>query len=218
MERRIGVFAIMNVVDAHFRRRFIRTTGASIKGRGMHDLEKYMRRDLAADPEGMKYCYPFDITHFYDNIQPVFVMYCLKRVFKDERLLQILDGLLHMIPNGLSKGLRSSQGLSNLLLSVFLDHFLKDQYGIRHFYRYCDDGRIFAKTKAELWVIRDIVHDLVGEIELTIKPNERIFPTRTGVDFLGYVTYSAEDVRLRKRVKKNFARKMHKVKSRRRRQ
>ena len=55
MERRIGVFAIMNIVDEHLKRRFIRTTAASIKGRGMHDLEKCICRDMAADPQGMKY-------------------------------------------------------------------------------------------------------------------------------------------------------------------
>lgn len=217
MERRIGVFAIMNVVDTYFRKRFIRTTAASIKGRGTHDLENCIRKDMAKDPDGMKYCYEFDIVHFYDNIMPEYVMYCLRRVFKDERLLRIMDGLLRMIPQGISKGLRSSQGLSNLLLSVFLDHFLKDIYGISHFYRYCDDGRIFSGFKLELWLCRDIVHEQTAQIELQVKENERIFPTQTGVDFLGYVTYNEDYVLLRKRIKQNFARKLHKVKSRRRR-
>ena len=217
MERRIGVFAIMNIVDEHLKRRFIRTTAASIKGRGMHDLEKCICRDMAADPEGMKYCYEFDIVHFYDNIMPHFVMYCLRRVFKDERLLTIFDGLLHMIPQGISKGLRSSQGVSNLLLSVFLDHYLKDLYGVRYFYRYCDDGRIFSGFKLALWESRGIVHEQTAKIELEIKKNERVFPTELGVDFLGYVTYSSDKVLLRKRVKQNYARKLHKVKSRRRR-
>lgn len=217
IERRIGVFAIMNVVDTYFRKRFIRTTGASIKGRGTHDLENCIRKDMADDPEGMKYCYEFDIVHFYDNIMPKFVMYCLKRVFKDERLLRIMDGLLHMIPQGISKGLRSSQGLSNLLLSVFLDHYLKDVCGVSHFYRYCDDGRIFSGIKLDLWMSRDVVHERTAQIELQIKGNERVFPTHTGVDFLGYVTYDEDFVLLRKRVKQNFARKLHRVKSRRRR-
>lgn len=217
MERRIGVFAIMNVVDTYFKKRFIRTTGASIKGRGTHDLEECIRRDMAADPEGMKYCYEFDIVQFYDNIMPEFVMYCLRRVFKDDRLLRIMDSLLHMIPQGISKGLRSSQGLSNLLLSTFLDHYLKDTCGVSHFYRYCDDGRIFSGQKLDLWMGRDIVHERTALIDLQIKGNERVFQTRNGVDFLGYVTYSPEFVKLRKRVKKNFARKFHKVKSRRRR-
>ena len=44
-----------------------------------------------------------------------------------------------------------------------------------------------------------------------------MFPLGEGVDFLGYVTFGADHVRLRKRIKQKFARKMHEVKSRRRR-
>ena len=50
-----------------------------------------------------------------------------------------------------------------------------------------------------------------------MKENERVFPLGEGVDFLGYVTFGADHVRLRKRIKQKFARKMHEVKSRRRR-
>ena len=62
MKDRIAVHAIMAVVDRHLRKRFIRTTSASIKRRGMHDLLAYVRRDMAEDPDGTRYCYKFDIT------------------------------------------------------------------------------------------------------------------------------------------------------------
>lgn len=217
MERRIGVFAIMSVVDVYLKKRFIRTTGASIKGRGTHDLHGCMKRDMCKDPEGMVYCYEFDIRHFYDNIMPGFVMYCLKRVFKDKTLLTIMDSLLHMIPNGISKGLRSSQGMSNLLLSSNLDHFLKDRYGVDYYYRYCDDGRVYSRSKKVLWEIRNIVNERMKCINLEIKETERVFPAEQGVDFLGYVTYSPKHILMRKRVKQDYARAFHEVKSRRRR-
>lgn len=133
MKDRIAVYAVMNVVDAHLHKRFIRTTGASIKGRGTHDLMKCIQRDLNADPEGTKYCYKFDVRRFYDNVKPDFVMWCYRRVFKDEVLLGLLEHFLHLLPEGISFGLRSSQGSGNLLLSVFLDHYLKDKYGVRYF-------------------------------------------------------------------------------------
>ncbi len=139
MYDRIAVHAIMTVVDCHLRKRFIRTTSASIKKRGMHDLLSYIRRDMVEDPEGTRYCYKFDITKFYESVKQDFVMYCVGRVFKDKKLIAILDNFVRLMPEGLSIGLRSSQGLGNLLLSVFLDHYLKDKYGVRHFYRYCDD-------------------------------------------------------------------------------
>ena len=217
MKDRIAVHAIMAVVDRHLRKRFIRTTSASIKKRGMHDLLSYIRRDMVEDPEGTRYCYKFDITKFYESVKQDFVMYCVGRVFKDKKLIAILDNFVRLMPEGLSIGLRSSQGLGNLLLSVFLDHYLKDKYGVRHFYRYCDDGVVLGKTKAELWKIRDIVHGHIQHVGLRVKGNDRVFPLGEGIDFLGYVTFGADHVRLRKRIKQKFARKMHEVKSRRRR-
>ncbi|MCR4699767.1 MAG: hypothetical protein K5757_02265 [Bacteroidaceae bacterium] len=217
MYDRIGVNAVMSIVDKHMRKRFIRTTSASIKERGMHDLLAYIRRDLKEDPEGTQYCYKFDISKFYDSVQPDYVMYCVRRIFKDKRLIALLDGFVRMMPSGISIGLRSSQGLGNLLLSVFLDHYLKDKYGVRHFYRYCDDGVVLAKSKEELWYVRDIVHEQVAKIGLKVKDNERVFPVGEGIDFLGYVIYNSEHVELRKRIKKKMARKMHEIKSRKRR-
>ena len=217
MYDRIAVYAVMNIVDQHLHKRYIRTTGASIKKRGTHDLRKCMQLDMDNDPEGTRYCYKFDVKHFYDNTKPEFVMWCFRRVFKDKTLLSLLDHFLHLLPEGISFGLRSSQASGNLLLSVFLDHFLKDKYGIKYFYRYCDDGVVLCGHKQENWLARNIVHEQIGEIDLEIKKNERVFPSAQGIDFLGYVTFNGSYSLLRKRVKKKYARKLHKVKSRKRR-
>ena len=216
LKNSIAAHAIMSVVDKHLKKRFIRTTSASIKNRGMHDLMKYIHRDMQEDPKGTRYCYKFDISKFYESVNQDFVMYCIHRVFKDKKLIAMLDNFVRIIPQGISIGLRSSQGLGNLLLSVYLDHYLKDRYGVRHFYRYCDDGVVLGKSKAELWEIRDAVHEQLEQIDLKVKTNERVFPVDEGIDFLGYVIYP-NHVLLRKRIKQKFARKMHEVKSRKRR-
>ncbi len=216
MKDRIAVHAVMSVVDSHLKRRFIRTTSASIKNRGMHDLMKYIRRDMRQDPGGTRYCYKFDISKFYESVSQDIVARCVRRVFKDRKLIALLDGFIRMMPRGISIGLRSSQGLGNLLLSVCLDHYLKDRCGVRHFYRYCDDGVVLCGSKAELWAIRDAVHERLEHIQLKVKANDRVFPVDEGIDFLGYVIYPGH-VLLRKRVKRKFARKMHEVKSRKRR-
>lgn len=157
MKERIAVHAVMNIVDKHLRRRFIRTTSASIKGRGMHDLMKCIHNDMQFDPEGTKYCYMFDIRKFYESVNQDSVKQCIRKVFKDPKLINILDGFIQMMPSGISIGLRSSQSLGNLLLSIHLDHFLKDELGIRYFYRYCDNGEVLASTKEELWKIDSFI-------------------------------------------------------------
>lgn len=216
MKDRIAIHAIMAVVDRHLKKRFIRTTSASIKERGMHDLLAYIHRDMQEQPETTRYCYKFDISKFYESIDQDTVMDCVRRVFKDRRLITLLDGFVRMMPRGLSIGLRSSQGLGNLLLSVHLDHVLKDECGVRHFYRYCDDGVVLAASKRELWEVREIVHNQMESIGLKVKANERVFPVTEGIDFLGYVI-RPDYIRLRKRIKKKAAAKLNEVKSRKRR-
>lgn len=215
--KRIGINAVMRVVDRHLRPRFIRTSGASIKGRGMHDLMKYIREDMRRDPDGTAYCYKADIRKFYENIDQDEIMHCVRRVFKDPVLISLLDKFVRLMPHGLSLGLRSSQGLANLLLSMVLDHQLKDGDAVRYYYRYCDDIVILAGDKKILWQVRDRIHQLLDTVGLEIKPNERVFPSSDGIDFLGYVIYSGDHVELRKRIKQKMARKMAEVKSRKRR-
>lgn len=88
MYDRIGVNAIMTVVDKHLRRRFIRTTSASIQGRGTHDLMKFICRDMEMDPEGTGYGYKFDIHHFYDNVLQDFAMWCFSVSSKTRNCLE----------------------------------------------------------------------------------------------------------------------------------
>lgn len=216
MKDRIAVHAVMSVVDEHLKRRFIRTTSASIKERGMHDLKTYIERDLRSYPDGTRFCYKFDISKFYESVDQQTIIDCVRHIFKDAKLIAILERFVRMMPKGVSIGLRSSQGLCNLLLSVVLDHPLKDRLRTRFFYRYCDDGVVLAGSKDELWRIRDFVHECVESIGLKIKANERVFPVTEGIDFLGYVIYPTHAL-IRKRIKQKFARKMGDVKSRKRR-
>lgn len=213
---RIGVNAVMNVIEKAVFGRFIRTTSASIKKRGMHDLKACIQRDIARDPEGTKYCYKFDVRKFYESIDQGVMMEVLKRLFKDPAILNLFENFVKMMPSGLSIGLRSSQTFGNLLLSYGFDHFLKDQCGVKYFYRYCDDGVILAWSKADLWRVRDLVHQRAKMLNLSIKPNERVFPISEGIDFLGYVIYP-DYAKLRKRNKQNAARRLHTLKSKRRR-
>jgi len=218
MKTRIKVSAVMIVVDKYLRRRFIRTTASSIKGRGVHDLKQYIERDLRQPGSDIRYWYKYDIRKFYDTVQQEQVKRCVRSVFKDKRLISILDQFIDVLPDGIgmSMGMRSSQGLCNLLLSVNVDHELKDLMGVGHDYRYCDDGVAGVGNKKELWKVRDSVHQHIAEIGQTVKPGERVFPVEEGIDFLGYVIYPSHTL-MRKNVKQAYAKKLHKVKSRRRR-
>jgi hypothetical protein len=217
-EDRIALHAIMAIVGKHIKKRLIRDTFAAIPGRGMHDGLNRLRKVLRDDPEGTKYCYKADIHKFYQSIKQEFVLYALSRIFKDKRLLNTMARIIHVLDNGLSIGMRPSQDLGNLLLSVFLDHFLKDKYGVKYYSRYCDDIVILGRTKEELAEIAEKVHFHIESIGLEIKNNERIFDVEEcGIDYLGYVIRH-DYVLLRKRIKKRFAQKIKTIRSKRRRQ
>ncbi len=218
MAARIKVNAIMRIVDKHLKKRYIRTTSASIKGRGMHDLKAYIEDDLRHGDGKITYWYKFDIRKFYDTVVQDFAMYALDHVFKDKLFLLLMEQLVRLLPGGLgmSMGLRASQGVCNLLLSAFLDHYVKDILMVLFFYRYCDDGVNGSNSKRYLWMLRNEVHECINSIGQEIKNNECIFPVKEGLDFLGYVIYPSHTI-LRKRVKQNFARKLKRIKSRKRR-
>lgn len=213
---RIGCHAVMNIVEEYAYLRYIRSTAASIKRRGVHDLLDYIRKDIQLHPEKMRYYYKGDVKKFYESISQDFMMYSLRRMFNEPILMAMFERFVRMMPSGLSIGLRSSQMFGNVLLSMHLDHYIKDRYGVKNWYRYCDDLDAHAATKKECWKVRDLVHECIDKTGLHIKPNECVRPLTEGLDFLGYVIYP-DHTRLRKRNKQNMARKLHKVKSKKRR-
>lgn len=216
IEDRIGINAIIRVLEKHIYPTIVLTSGASIKGRGMHRLYRKMRSDIRHDREGTRYFYKCDIRKFYQSVVQAIMKMVIRRYVKDKWLLPILDSFVELLENGISIGLRSSQFYGNILLSR-LDHRMKDQEHCRYYYRYCDDIVILASNKKQLWHWRNVVHEEIAKLGLELKPSEAVRPTETGIDFLGYVD-DGEHTRLRKRTKQNAARKLHKVRSRKRRQ
>lgn len=213
---KMGMHAIMHAIEAVTLKRFIRTSAASIKGRGVHDLLKLIRRDLEKDEAGTGHVFEDDITKFYESILQDIMMATLRRIFKGPKILGMLERFVRFLAHGLSIGLRSSQYFGNLILSVWLDHFLKSENRVKYYYRYCDDKRALAGDKSELWRVHDLVHERVESIGLKVKPNERIYPVEEGIDFLGYNIYRDYTL-IRKRNKKRAAKRLKRLKSPRRR-
>ena len=216
VEHRIGCNAIMRVVEDVLYPSVIKTSAASIPGRGMHRLFAKMRHDIENDREGTAYFYKCDIRKFFESIDQDLMWECVKDKIKDPILLPILHNFVTMMEKGLSIGLRSSQCYGNIFLNG-IDHWFKDVLGVRYYYRYCDDIVILASSKRKLWLLRDEMHEQAGLLKLEVKPNECVRPIGEGIDFLGFV-YDGFKARLRKRTKKKAARKLHKIKSHKRRQ
>ena len=65
---RIGCNAIMRIVEDVLYPSVIRTSAASIPGRGMHRLFAKMRKDIENHPDETRYFYKCDIRKFFESI------------------------------------------------------------------------------------------------------------------------------------------------------
>lgn len=226
---RVGCHAVMVVIEKYTYPTLIKNTAASIKGRGMHWLHHIEEDDTHNVPELTAFYYQSDIYHYYDNIAQWMMKELIREYVSDPLVLPMLDNFIELLKAGLSKGLRSSQCFANLFLSKIDHRMVKEapryflvhkdgQIEVRYlYYRYCDDITIKGAEKKTLWRLRNILIDEVSSLGLRIKPNEAVRPIRVGLDYLGYVNYGTHSL-IRKRTKQNAARKLARVKSRKRRQ
>lgn len=73
---------------------FIANTYSCIKGRGIHKLVKDMKKVLASDIEGTKYCLKLDIRKFYPSVDHDILKSIIRKKIKDKRFLVILDEII----------------------------------------------------------------------------------------------------------------------------
>lgn len=204
---RIAHHAIMNVLEPIFVKTFTADTYSCIKKRGIHHLLRNLKHDLK-DIEGTQYCLKLDIKKFYPSVNHDVLKKLLRRKFKDRDLLWLLDEIIDSA-EGLPIGNYLSQYLANFYLSYF-DHWLKEQKRVKYYYRYADDIVILHSDKSQLHSLLVEIKQYLSSLKLEVKENHQVFPVSArGIDFVGYVSFHTH-VRIRKGIKKNFARKLKK--------
>lgn len=204
---RIAHHAIMNILEPIFVATFTADTYSCIKKRGIHALLRNLQTDLK-DVAGTRYCLKLDIKKFYPSIDHDVLKLLLRRKFKDKDLLWLLDEIIDSAP-GLPIGNYLSQYLANFYLSYF-DHWIKEQKGVAYYYRYADDIVILGSDKEPLHQLLTDIKMYLHSLKIDVKDNHQVFPVHArGIDFVGYVFYHTH-IRLRKQIKKNFARKLSK--------
>jgi retron-type reverse transcriptase len=194
----------MNVLEPIFVNTFTADTYSCIKKRGIHKLLRNIKNDLK-DTEGTTYCLKLDIKKFYPSVDHNVLKALLQRKFKDQNLLWLLDEIIESAP-GLPIGNYLSQYLANFYLSYF-DHWIKEDKGMKYYYRYADDIVILSSDKAKLHALLLDIKVYLAELKLEVKQNHQVFPVEEGIDYAGYVIRH-KYVKIRKSIKQNFARKL----------
>lgn len=205
---RITHHAIMNILEPIFVSTFTSDTYSCIKNRGIHQLFNKLRSSLRNQDE-TTYCLKLDIIKFYPNVNHEILKILLRKKFKDNDLLWLLDEIIDSA-DGLPIGNYLSQYFANFYLTYF-DHWIKENLKVKHYFRYADDIVILHSDKKYLhFILHNIKRYLQKELALKVKENYQVFPIGSrGIDFVGYVFFHTH-ILLRKRIKQNFARKLKK--------
>lgn len=177
-----------------------------------HNMAKKLKRTLIEmDREGEIYVLKMDIKKFYPSVRHSVYRKSYRKDCKDKGVLWLMD-TLNYSNEGLAIGNPDAQMGSHLVLRK-LDHIIKEEYKVEHYFRFADDMVILSHDKKQLhewlWRIRNY---LWYELKLEMKKNYRIFPVSEGIDFGGYV-FRPYYTRVRKRIKKNTIKKRNDPKS-----
>jgi RNA-directed DNA polymerase len=100
---------------------------------------------------------------------------------------------------GIPIGNLSSQFFANVYLDA-LDQFVKHELRAPRYLRYVDDFVLVHQSREQLLAWRGAIEHFLSEhLRLALKPDERLKPLASGIDFLGYVVYPTHTV-VRRRV------------------
>ena len=212
--------AIMRTLGVKLEKSMIRHTYASMKGRGthraVHDLWHLISRTLFADN---LWASESDYKKYYANIQHDRMKYRLNRKIKDRRMLWLLHVFIDSFPNKqyllehpeatADRGIPIGNIISPLLANFFLDefdHYATEELKAYGYFRYADDILGVFRTKDQARDFRTALFSSSDDLDLTIKPNQQIYPLRSrSIDFVGY-RISPHSIRLRKRNERKFRR------------
>lgn len=205
--------AAMNYLQPILTATFTADTYACIPGRGIGKAFRNLKKALK-DRENTAYCLKLDIRKFYPSVNHEILKNQLRRKIKDKDFLWLLDDVIDSVPSGIPIGNFMSQYFSNFHLTGF-DHWLKEIQRVKYCFRYADDIIIPHGSKEYLHRLRvKISKYLEEQLGLKLKSNYQIFPVSArGINFIGYEFYHTH-ILLRKSIKKNFGRAVHKRKPR----
>jgi len=209
---RIIQWALMLQIQDIMLKSFIDNTFASIPNRGIHLALDKLDGALKNKEETI-YCLKLDVKKFYPSINQSIAKQQLRRKFKDADLLWLTDMLIDSMSGGkgIAIGSLFSQWLGNSYLSP-LDHWIKEEKRVKYYFRYMDDIVILYHDKEYLrQMFKEIEAYMIEQLDLTVKENWQIFPTRTrGIDFVGY-RHFGDYILLRKSTSKKLKNKMNKL-------
>lgn len=205
---RVIHWALMLQVGHIFERRFIDDSYACRTGKGTHLASQRMQSFLqkASNKWGNPYILKCDISKYFPSIDQEILMQQVRRIIADKDALWIFETIIKNgqadFGVGIPIGALTSQWLANLYLDA-LDHYIKDDLGIKYYLRYMDDFVIVTDSKEccqELLALIDAY--VTDKLHLKLNPKTTIYPSSHGVDFVGYRHWTGHKLPRKRTVKR----------------
>lgn len=210
-EDRVVHHALIKVIEPIFERKFVFDSYACRKNKGIHAavlrLQSFLKR--AKRNFQKVYVLKADISSYFPSINHQILFNILKRTIRDKNVLWLCEKIIYESgyrQHGIPVGSLTSQLFANVYLDA-LDHYVKDDLGVKFYVRYMDDFIIIGNSKEVLWELLEKIKNFLLKLKLHLNPKTNVFPAYRGVDFAGYRTW-ATHILPRKRNVKNFRNKV----------
>jgi len=186
---RVVHHALCNVLESFFEKWFIFDSYACRLNKGTHKAIRRVQTWARKSPYFLK----VDVRKFFESVDHAVLKRLLSKKFKDPRLMSLMERIIDQpVPGyrggkGLAIGNLTSQWWANYYLNL-LDHYLKDERGIKYYVRYMDDLVIMAQDKAELHEVKAEMGEFIArELKLELKEKgSYMAPVSQGIPFLGF--------------------------------
>jgi len=164
--------------------------GASLESRGIHFAIRRLRTHLSRyyRANGFSndgYILSIDFTGYFDNIlhEPLYTL--LRRHFKDERLIKLCEDFIR--PFG-KKSVGIGSQVSQILAVSYpndIDHFIKQELGIKYYARYMDDSYLIHRDKEYLQHCLDVLTEKYSALGIKLNAKKtQIIKLSHGFTFL----------------------------------
>lgn len=175
-------------------------TCGTVPGRGTSGAIKILRKWIRNDPKGTKWCLKIDIHHYYQSIDRSKLILKLRRLIKDDDMIDLITRVVGGEGIGIPIGTYWSQGMANFYLQR-IDHFIKENLGIGHTVRYVDDIVMLSSNRRKLMKAqKSLAYELAKE-GVEMKSNWCVFQTsKRDIDFVGFRLHGNGRLSIRKRV------------------
>ena len=202
---RVVHHALVQVLKPIYEPIFIYDSYASLKDKGTHAAVNRLTQFLRRDSDNT-FIFHGDVRKFFDNINHETLIHILRKKIADEKVITLIRKILtnQGISLGVTLGNYTSQWFANVYLNE-LDYYAKHELKVKHYIRFMDDFLLLSDSKSQLhdWKHKT-KHFIKEELKLELHPiKQQIFPTNTGIDFLGYTVWK-EHKKLRRRNVERF--------------